>query len=91
MLRLDSAVIRFCLGSAIVVALVAIGVVLASSLPEVGQTESCELKSPYLIADGGKSLDQRFAVVVDPAGRELGMPEGQTIQLSLAVIHGSVL
>lgn len=84
MLKIASWVARSAMILAALVGLAATGIVASMLIPDIGRDDSCELKTPYLAGDGsipGREIE----VVVDPAGCDLNMPEGQTIYLTFAV------
>lgn len=89
MLKIASWVTRSALILAGLVGVAAIGIVASMLLPDTGQDESCELKTPYLV--GGKgAAGEDLEVVVDPAGCDLDLRDGQLIYLEFSVTDAPV-
>lgn len=89
MLKVASWVPRIALILAAMVALAAAGIVASIYIPDTGRNDSCELKTPYLVASTSVA-GQRIDVAVDPAGCALDLPEGQLIHVEYMVTDAPV-
>ena len=89
MLKIASWVARYAMILAILVALAATGILASMLIPEIGRNDSCELKTPYLV--GGKgAAGEDLEVVVDAAGCDLDLRDGQLIYLQFSVTDAPV-